>query len=329
MKFFVARVDVDRVRFESGRTVLSPLRVHYESEQLSLPVRLGLLNSSGTQDLVVQILARNQRYEVANYPNAFIPTNLDVADDVRERFGDFYGALLDRTMERNPGAVVTEYAWQATTCDPCPPDTVIDAQALTTLGGDVLYAEGVQSGGGGWGGSWGRTVPGIVPQIRLDAPGVTGPLSAEVVRRVHRRHINELRFCYEQSLAQLPTAAGTVELTAIVGASGAVSGSTATSVDGTLPPAVSTCMQNAVRRWTYPQPEGGEAVTVTQRVVVSAPSTQVPRLGPAPSQPPPGRVAYESEFVVTRLHYRYGRTGPWARTSCSAKRARWWVGASS
>jgi hypothetical protein len=120
MKFFVARVDVDRVRFESGRAVLSPLRVHYDTEQLSLPVRLGLLSSSGTQDLVVQILARDQRYEVANYPNVFIPTNLDVSDDVRERFGDFYGALFDRTIERNPGAVVTEYAWDSMSCDPCP-----------------------------------------------------------------------------------------------------------------------------------------------------------------------------------------------------------------
>jgi hypothetical protein len=39
---------------------------------------------------------------------------------VRDRFGAFYAALFDRTLERNPGAVVTEYAWQATTCDPCP-----------------------------------------------------------------------------------------------------------------------------------------------------------------------------------------------------------------
>ncbi len=136
-KFFVAKVNVERVTFRDGRAILSPLRVQYDDERFSLPVRLGLLNSAGTQDLVVHVLARNQRYEVANYPNVTIPTNLDVANEVRERFGEFYAALFDRTLERNPGAVVTEYVWQATNCDPCP-GPVLDAQDLMTLGADVL-----------------------------------------------------------------------------------------------------------------------------------------------------------------------------------------------
>ena len=28
--------------------------------------------------------------------------------------------LFERTIEKNPGAVVTEYSWDATSCDPCP-----------------------------------------------------------------------------------------------------------------------------------------------------------------------------------------------------------------
>ena len=32
----------------------------------------------------------------------------------------FYRALFAATVEAHPGAVVTEYAWDATTCDPCP-----------------------------------------------------------------------------------------------------------------------------------------------------------------------------------------------------------------
>ncbi len=136
-KFFVARVNVDRVTFEDGRALLSPLRIHYESEQFELPVRLGLLNSAGAQDLVVHILARNQRYETANYPNVTIPTNLDVDDEVRDRFPEFYASLFDATLERNPGSVVTEYAWQATSCDPCPGPTLTAAD-LVTLGSDVL-----------------------------------------------------------------------------------------------------------------------------------------------------------------------------------------------
>src|SRR5262245_27900146 len=136
-KFFVAKVDPRKVKFVDGRAVLSPLRFHYDSEQFVLPIRLGLANSGGTQDLIVSILAPGQRYQVANYRNVTIPTNLDVKDTVRDRFGAFYAALFDRTVERNPGAVVTEYAWQASTCDPCPGPTLTPRDFLT-LGADVL-----------------------------------------------------------------------------------------------------------------------------------------------------------------------------------------------
>ena len=86
-KFFVAKVDSKKVKFENGRAVLSPLRFHYDSPTFALPVRLGLLNSAGKQDLIVHILGKQQRYEVANYENASIPTNIRVQDDVRKNFG--------------------------------------------------------------------------------------------------------------------------------------------------------------------------------------------------------------------------------------------------
>jgi hypothetical protein len=137
MKFFVAKVDPKKVKFEGGRADLSPLRFHYDSDQFVLPIRLGLASSTGTQDLIVSILAPNQRYETANYKNVFIPTNLDVVDDVRNRFGGFYASLFDRTLEKNPGAVITEYAWQATSCDPCP-GPQLSFGDIMTLGADVL-----------------------------------------------------------------------------------------------------------------------------------------------------------------------------------------------
>jgi len=137
-KFFVAKVDPAKVVFDSdGRAALSPLRFHYDSEEFSLPIRLGLASSSGTQDLIVNILAPHQRYEVANYKNVTIPTNIDVGEAVKTKFAAFYTALFDRTIQKNPGAVVTEYAWQATTCDPCP-GPALDQSDFITLGADVL-----------------------------------------------------------------------------------------------------------------------------------------------------------------------------------------------
>ena len=137
MKFFVAKVDPTKVKFVDGRAELSPLRFHYDSDQFNLPIRLGLANSSGKQDLIVNILAPHQRYEVANYKNVTIPTNIDVKESVKDKFGAFYTALFDATVEKNPGAVITEYAWQATTCDPCPGPT-LNNNDFTLLGADVL-----------------------------------------------------------------------------------------------------------------------------------------------------------------------------------------------
>lgn len=136
-KFFVAKVDVERVTFVDGRAVLSPLRFHYDADEFSLPVRLGLLNSSGQQDLLVHVLARGQRYEVANYENVTIPTNIVVDDAVRHSFGELYDLIFRRATAQKPRAVVTEYAWDANSCDPCPVPA-LDPSELMTLGADVI-----------------------------------------------------------------------------------------------------------------------------------------------------------------------------------------------
>ena len=140
MKFFVAKIDITKVKRDAnGAVQLSPLRFSYDSAELRLPVRLGLLNAEQKQDLLVYILSPDSRYEVANYQNAFIPTNVEVADAVKGNFGSFYGELMDETVRRAGGrAVVTEFAWQTPIlqrpapdmswqsyhCDPCPaPET--------------------------------------------------------------------------------------------------------------------------------------------------------------------------------------------------------------
>jgi MYXO-CTERM domain-containing protein len=155
MKFFVAKVDIEKVKFEtkpdgSKRALLSPLRFHYDSDEFNLPVRLGLINAKGPQDLLVHILAK-QRYQTANYPNVTIPTNLVVEDQTREHFGEFYVSLFDHTLaqaqtEKKP--VVTEYAWAAGSCDPCPEEP-LNASELTLLGANVLptYADSFDAQG--------------------------------------------------------------------------------------------------------------------------------------------------------------------------------------
>lgn len=136
MRLVVAKVDPSKLAFAGDRAVLSPLRVRYDSEQLVLPIRIGLANSAGTQDLTVYVLAP-ERYEVAGVQNLPIPTNITVKQDVRDKFGAFYAALLDAMHHRYPGAVITEYAWDATSCESCagPP---LSSRHLDALGADVL-----------------------------------------------------------------------------------------------------------------------------------------------------------------------------------------------
>lgn len=153
MYFFVAKVDIKKAKTQTiagkKRTILSPLRFDYNSKDFSLPVRLGLLNANGKQDLLVHILAKRQRYEVANAPNVTIPTNLIVDGSIQYSFGNFYAALFDYTVKQTPGAVVTEYAWESTKCDPCPAGNFrgqnvggpLNYRDLMTLGLDALSTD--------------------------------------------------------------------------------------------------------------------------------------------------------------------------------------------
>jgi len=160
---------------DKGVAVLSPLRVHYESQDFRLPVRLGLLNSSGKQDLLVWVLSKNGRYELANYTNAFIPTNIDVNDDTRKAFGSFYASLFDATLEKHAGkAVVTEYSWQSSSCDPCPTPPLTDVE-VAALGGDALL---------------GMKAPPVEGQPSYDQPGAYygGTTQPVVITRLHARY---------------------------------------------------------------------------------------------------------------------------------------------
>jgi MYXO-CTERM domain-containing protein len=60
-----------------------------------------------------------------------------VVDDVRNDFGSFYRTLFAETVALHPGAAVTEYSWDASTCDPCPGPT-LNGEDFATLGADVM-----------------------------------------------------------------------------------------------------------------------------------------------------------------------------------------------
>ncbi|MDH5674141.1 MAG: AgmX/PglI C-terminal domain-containing protein [Myxococcales bacterium] len=127
--------------------------------------------------------------------------------------------------------------------------------------------------GGGTGSGYGRGAGGFrgrsakVPHIRTGKADVRGSLSKEVIRRIIRRHINEVRFCYEQELNSRPDLQGRVSVKFIISPTGAVQ--TAAVANSTLGNAkAEQCIAKSVRRWTFPSPEGGGIVVVTYPFVL-------------------------------------------------------------
>jgi hypothetical protein len=124
LKFFVVKVNMQEFR-STGYTRLRPLQISFDSERFMLPIRLGMANSTGWQDLIVYALSDRGRVEPVNYPLAQIPTDQDVPLSIKPRFGAFYAALFKKAWERNEKrAVLLEYFWDIsssnyTHCDPC------------------------------------------------------------------------------------------------------------------------------------------------------------------------------------------------------------------
>src|SRR6185295_1948222 len=66
LKFFVAKVNL-KEQAKLGYSVLRPIQVAYESPKFMLPIRLGMVNADGPQELFVYALTQNGRVEATNY----------------------------------------------------------------------------------------------------------------------------------------------------------------------------------------------------------------------------------------------------------------------
>jgi TonB family protein len=87
-----------------------------------------------------------------------------------------------------------------------------------------------------------------------------GTLDKEIIRRIVRRHLNEVKYCYDQALAKQPKLDGRIVVKFTIAGTGQVLASFIQST--TLgSPAVEMCVANAVKRWDFPAPrQGGLAI---------------------------------------------------------------------
>jgi hypothetical protein len=119
LHFFVAKVNLEQ-RSKLGFGYLRPLQVAYESPRFMLPIRLGMVNAAGPQELFLYALTRRGRVETTNYRTVKLPTGEEVPLFVKDEFGSFYQAMFDRQVKREEmRTVFLEYAWDMGSCDPC------------------------------------------------------------------------------------------------------------------------------------------------------------------------------------------------------------------
>jgi hypothetical protein len=133
LKFFVAKVNL-KEQAKLGFTMLRPIQVAYESPKFMLPIRLGMVNADGPQELFVYALTSKGRVETTNYRTVKLPTGMDVPVYVKSKFPDFYKAMFARqAAKENLSAIFTEYAWDMAWCDPCAADPLSNEE-LRQLG---------------------------------------------------------------------------------------------------------------------------------------------------------------------------------------------------
>jgi hypothetical protein len=133
LKFFVAKVNLGEQAKLATRK-LRPLQIAYESPRFMLPIRLGMVNARGPQELFVYTLTPKGRVETTNYRVVKMPTGNEVPLFVREDFPAFARATFDRAVAKEGmRTVFLEHAWNAGWCDPCagPP---LDPAELRQLG---------------------------------------------------------------------------------------------------------------------------------------------------------------------------------------------------
>ena len=130
-----------------------------------------------------------------------------------------------------------------------------------------------KGGGGGNGSGYGRGAGGLggrkarAPDIIPGTANVRGSLDKEIIRRVIRKHINEVRFCYEQQAMKNPKLEGKVTVNFTISPEGAVvSSAVQASTLGNA--SAENCIAQAVRRWSFPKPQGGGIVQVSYPFVL-------------------------------------------------------------
>jgi TonB family protein len=105
----------------------------------------------------------------------------------------------------------------------------------------------------------------VIPQTPVC---LVGTLDPELIRRVVRAHVGQVRYCYERALSSTPGLAGRVSVQWTINAEGHV---TASSIESTSlhNSEVEACLIQRVKTWRFPSPKDGGVVVVKYPFVLN------------------------------------------------------------
>ena len=124
LKFFVVKVN-EAEQKKLGGNYLRPIQISFSSPKFMLPIRLGMANADGDQDMIVYAFSKKGRIECTNYRTIELPTGKNIPLFVKDNFNAFYSNLFQHQWTREGRSVsMLEYAWDVSPqnyvkCDPC------------------------------------------------------------------------------------------------------------------------------------------------------------------------------------------------------------------
>ncbi len=125
--------------------------------------------------------------------------------------------------------------------------------------GSAASIGGIATSGGGQVGLGGKKEA-RVAAVKAEAPEVDGSLDGDAIAKVVRARLRSIQDCYEKELKRDASLTGKIEIEFTIGAGGEVEDARVSS-NKMGSAAVGDCIVSRVRRWRFPQPDGGR-VTV-------------------------------------------------------------------
>lgn len=120
---------------------------------------------------------------------------------------------------------------------------------------------GAGAGGGGYGGGLGSRGGG---NTGGGGPAVHGSIDKEVIRRVVRANVNQIRQCYEATLLNNPGIGGTLKTKWTIRSDGSVGDVSASGIHAD----VEACVVTKIETWKFPAPAGGGSVVISYPFVL-------------------------------------------------------------